>query len=321
MSGNVGSALPGWILAAPFSAVRSACAAAARRARFVRIDEGALVRYAAELPAAEVRASVGPRLPSSSDPELLSAFVLLLDAVNFGSGYFPHLAKREGCSGYRTVEACLLDWFARHGPPDPAELAAIDAERCAEIFEQTLAPPIDELMDLYARAWRDLARTVPSGYAQFVAECRGSGAELVRRLLEMPLFRDVARHQGEDVPLLKRAQLAVADLHGALGNALGGFSDLDQLTLFADNLVPHVLRLDGVIQFAPELVARIQREELLPPGSAEEVEIRAVAVHAVELLAARSGLRPRELDYWLWERGGAGHYKAQPRHRTRCPYY
>ena len=56
--------------------------------------------------------------------------------------------------------------------------------------------------------------------------------------------------------------------------------------MFADNLVPHVLRLDGVLWFDPELVARIERGELIEHGSPEEVEIRACAVHAVELLVA-----------------------------------
>ena len=31
--------------------------------------------------------------------------------------------------------------------------------------------------------------------------------------------------------------------------------------MFADNLVPHVLRVDGVLVFDPELVARIERVE------------------------------------------------------------
>ncbi len=57
--------------------------------------------------------------------------------------------------------------------------------------------------------------------------------------------------------------------------------------MFADNLVPHVLRLDGVLWFDPELVARIEHEELIEHGSPEEVEIRACAVHAVERWSVR----------------------------------
>jgi hypothetical protein len=133
-------------------------------------------------------------------------------------------------------------------------------------------------------------------------------------------------YAGLEVPFLKRAQITVADLAVGLGPGEGSFADLDRLTMFADNLVPHVLRLDGVLHFDAALVARIEREELLVAGSPEEVEIRACAVAAVEslrdALAAR-GVRARsmDLDFWLWTRGGRPEYKALPRHRARCAYY
>jgi Potential Queuosine, Q, salvage protein family len=102
------------------------------------------------------------------------------------------------------------------------------------------------------------------------------------------------------------------------------FRDLNRLTMFADNLVPHVLRLDGILRFDPELVARIDREELIAHGSAEEVEIRACAVHAVELLVTAvpgSGLSAAALDQVLWHRGQQPRYKAAARHRSRCTAY
>jgi hypothetical protein len=98
------------------------------------------------------------------------------------------------------------------------------------------------------------------------------------------------------------------------------FSDLDRLTIFADNLVPHVLRVDGVLRYDPGLAARIDAGELIPPGD-EEREIRACALTACELMARESGVPPRLIDGWLWNRGQASRYKAVPRHRTRTVYY
>ena len=95
------------------------------------------------------------------------------------------------------------------------------------------------------------------------------------------------------MPFFKRAQLAAADLHL---QGIAPAADVAALTLFADNLVPHVLRIDGVLEFEPELAARIERGELIEHDSPEEVEIRACALHAVELLvAAHEGddARPR----------------------------
>jgi hypothetical protein len=143
----------------------------------------------------------------------------------------------------------------------------------------------------------------------------------------MPLFQDVARYQAYDVPLYKRAQLLAADTALAFGQqGPGAFHDLDDLTIFADNLVPHVLRVDGLLQYEPELLARINDGQPIPAGSPEETEIRAVGLHAAERVAEAlrdqgTLVTARELDYLLWHRGQAPHYKALPRHRARSVFY
>ena len=323
--------LPDELLDRPFAAVREACAEVAARARRGAIDPAALERFADAIPAAELgrAATLFPAL--GGDAEALAAFVLCLDALNFGSGWFPLLRKRPGTSGYRTIEAALRERFEAAGPIEARALRVLDARAVAELLGQApVAPPLDELMELYARALRELGERVSvcagGSFAGFVEEAGGSAAALVRSLLAMPLWRDVSRHDGQPVPFLKRAQIAVSDLAHALPDDLGRFRDLDELTMFADNLVPHVLRLDGVLRFDAALVARIEAEELIPWGSPEEVEIRACALDAVEQIALRMRDRgrpvhARELDEWLWLRGGGPRYKSRPRHRTRCPYY
>jgi hypothetical protein len=102
---------------------------------------------------------------------------------------------------------------------------------------------------------------------------------------------------------------------------VAGFHDLGRLTIFADNLVPHVLRVDGVLRYHPDLAAHIDAGSLLPAGGDEEREIRACAVHACEQMASRIGVSPRILDGWLWNRGQQPRYKAIPRHRTRTVFY
>src|SRR3712207_6782550 len=115
----------------------------------------------------------------------------------------------------------------------------------------------------------------------------------------------------------KRAQILPSDL------ALGGvarFEDLDSLTIFADNLVPHVLRCDGVLVYDDELAEHIDSEQLLTDAH-QEREIRAAAVHACARLAERLGVTERVLDMWLWNRGQQPEYKARPRHRARTVFY
>jgi hypothetical protein len=296
--------------------LRAACAAVAARAEHVRVIPEAIPAYAARLP------SGSPAQPeaTSGSREHQIAYWLTLDAINFGSGWFPTLRKRAGRSGYFTIAMGLHDRFASNGPWSAAELRQITAATLAQTLGQD---PGHELMELFARSLRDLGEHVDQAYGgsfgALVDGAGGSAAGLADLLSGWPCFEDRSAYGDLELHFLKRAQIAAADIHRA---GLAKFSDLDRLTMFADNLVPHVLRLDGVLEFQPELVEKIQREELLEHGSAEEVEIRACALHAVELLvAACPGSCAAVIDEVLWRRGQEPRYKASPRHRCRCTAY
>jgi hypothetical protein len=284
--------------------VRCGCAAIAASARHVEID---VDRFGA----------VEPGPPPALDPERhylegpradVATYLLTLDAINFGSGWFPTLRKRPGCSGYFTVAWALADRFRAEGPWSAAQLRRLDAPTVALVLGQD---PAHELMGLYARALRELGAFLGDRDALGVVAAAGRSAERLATQLAagMSLF--------DDRGFFKRAQIVANDLTLA---GLAAFDDIDDLTIFADNLVPHVLRVDGVLRYDPALAARIDAGELLDPGP-EEREIRACGLHACELIAARLGVPPRTLDTWLWDRGQAPRYKAIPRHRTRCAWY
>jgi len=297
--------------------IRTACAGVARRARFVAVDEERIPSYARTLPRAT---PAGDDLIAGASLEERAAFVCALDAINFGSGWFPTLRKRPGRSGYFTVALGLRHRFTNGGPWSAAELAQVEASQVAAWLGQD---PDHELMALFAAALRELGERVAAEHdGRFLALARSdtSAVALVQRMAAWPTWSDASLHDGELVPFLKRAQILAADLVRA---GVADFPDLHRLTLFADNLVPHVLRLDGILRFDTGLVERVERGELLEHGSPEEVEIRACALHAVELLAAASpgGTSPCQLDLVLWARGQQPHYKASPRHRSRCTAY
>jgi hypothetical protein len=301
--------------------LRAACAVVAERARFVEIDRDAIPAYARALPPDPPPIGEDPEAHLTEGPkEDLTAFWLTLDAINFGSGWFPALRKRPGRSGYFTVAIGVRERFARRGPWSAAELARIDASEVAETLGQD---PGHELMELYARSLRDLGERVEGehrgSFAGAVAGAGGSAVALTETLARWKCYEDVSTYDGLRVPFLKRAQIAAADLADA---GAADFPDLGRLTMFADNLVPHVLRLDGILRLDAELQARIERGGLLEHGSPEEVELRACALHAVELMVAeRPGSRAADVDRVLWHRGGSPRYKAVPRHRSRCTAY
>jgi hypothetical protein len=284
--------------------VRESCRALAGSARHVSID----LDSASSLEAA-TRPSLDPeRHYLEGEHAEVAAYLLTLDAVNFGSGWFPTLRKRPGCSGYFTVAWALADRFRAHGPWSNAELRALDRSGVASALNQDEAHP---LMPLYAEALRDLGRFLGERSAlDCVADAGGSAERLATLLARGMRFFD-------DRGFYKRAQITTSDMALA---GLAEFDDLDRLTSFADNLVPHVLRVDGVLRYQPELAAHIDAGKLLPAGQVER-EIRACAVHACEMLSERTGIPARVLDVALWNRGQAPEYKAIPRHRTRSVFY
>jgi hypothetical protein len=299
--------------------VRAACARVAERAGSVRIDDGAVPAYAASLPLDSRPPALDPETHYLGGPlEDRAAFIFCIDAINFGSGWWPTIRKRPGRSGYFTMATSLTEEFERE-PWTAESLKRLTTAEAAHVFGQD---PAHELMPLYARALNELGERVEADYAgRFVGlidAAGGSAVALAETLSRWETFYDVSLYEGSPVPLWKRAQLTAADLHHA---DVTRFSDLDRLTLFSDNLVPHVLRVDGILVYDRALAARIDREELLRHDSPEEVELRACALHAAELIASEAGVPVEELDYLLWNRGQQPRYKAIPRHRARTTAY
>jgi hypothetical protein len=299
--------------------VRAACAWVAAQAQSVGIAESAIAAYATGL-AATVLPPLDPATHfAEGDREARIAFVVCLDAINFGSGWWPAIRKRSGHSGYSTVAAGLTERFRAEGPWSAGELAQLGASDLAAVTDQDPALP---LMEQYAASLRDVGEHLLADrdgrFEALVEAANGSAVALAGLLASWEAFADVSTYDGEPVPFYKRAQITAADLNRA---GVAVLHDEDRLTAFADNLVPHVLRLDGVLRLDPGLTERIDAGELLVHGSAEEVELRACAVQAIELLSAASQLSPAEIDGILWNRGRAERYKATPRPRSRNTAY
>jgi hypothetical protein len=236
-------------------------------------------------------------------------YVLILDAINFGSGWFPTLRVEEGESATNAITRRLTDHARRRGGTfTAAELRALDTRQLAAVLEQD---PAHDLIGLYARALNQLGTWLGDRDALEVVRAGGSAPGVARSLATgMPFF--------DDRGFYKRAQITANDLVLA---GVADFADVDRLTVFADSVLPHVLRTDGVLVYAPDLATVVDAGIELPVGGEMECEIRACAVHACELLARRLGVPPRTLDNWLWNRGLQAPYTHSRPHLTRTVFY
>jgi hypothetical protein len=269
--------------------VRRHCANIAARARHVTIDPDADTALTGVAGLDETLHYL------EGEPEDVARYVLILDTINFGSGWFGELGTSTDA-----ITECLTAHARAHGPWTPRELRLLHARAVGETLG---LEPTHRLTRLYAEALNQLGAFLP-------VELGDRAEDLAQRLTAMPFFADKGFY--------KRAQIAANDLYLA---GVVRYPDIHRLTVFADNLVPHVLRVDGVLRYADELAAKIDNGVELPQGSEYEQEVRACALHACEALARRAGVAPATLDNWLWNRGQHPPYTDTRPHLTRTVYY
>ena len=282
--------------------VRAACRSVVGRAREVRL--GPLDRLLDAIGDRSVPAWDGRR-HYAGPPERTVRYLLVLDTVNFSFW-------GGAAGGYWQLAERLRDVFeAGDELSEPAALAGVTPGRLRELLGDL--PMLDER----AAALRELGEHGFDGLVRGTAA--GTAAALAERLRS---FADVAEYGGRPVPLLKRAQIAPADLHGA---GVARFPDLVDLTCFPDYKLPQVLRHFGALEYSAELARRVDGWEELRGGEPAEVEIRAATVVAVERLREALGGRGRDLlsvevDWILWDLS-QGLYPVRPYHRTRTVFY
>jgi len=146
-------------------------------------------------------------------------------------------------------------------------------------------------------------------------------------------FRDVAPlPAGGEAWLLKKAQLCARELGRKFGGAGGaatelfGWSPEDErsLTVFADNVLPAVLRAEGVLVLAPALAAKVDAGEAVAPGEGALLRAAAVVAGAAVCEAAARGGAPlseARLDALLWKAGKQLKYRGLRRHAEKDTVY
>lgn len=302
------------------------------RARHVRIREDRLTEYAL---------SLQPRPPEntlddthhyiSENPEHLAAYVLALEALNFGSGYEEDLIAegwpRIDNSLYFTVATALKASFATYGPWSVDVMKRFTSEDAHAVFALPRARMSQAMAALAASSLNELGQFIgdefDGRFMSLIDACDGQAARCVSLLGTMPGFQDVPNYHGRDIPIYKRAQHGTASLYGMFGR-IGRpiFADIDRLTIFADSGLPQVLRVDGILELDPALEGRIDAGEILTAGSDEEIELRCCTAEAVERLAAIKGMRVTDLDYVLWHRSVEDErYKNARPHRVLTRFY
>jgi hypothetical protein len=305
------------------------------RSEHVSLDREAIAAYAPLL-AGEGQAAAseweqGYHFVAGED-ELTIAYVFVLDTVNFCFWGDPKWGRPYGdrwLDGYWALARALTE-EARKNPGflDPHALADLDTGKLGRVLAgRPTIPLLEERVTSLREMGHWIVARFGGKFAPVLQEANGDAIELVRLVIEgLPSYRDEAAFHGRRVRFYKRAQILAADLHGAgSGRGWGDLARLHELTAFADYKLPQILRHRCILHYSPDLAARVDNQVPLPAGSAEEVEIRAATIHAVELLRGEVSnlgldLPAYRIDWLLWS-ASQDSGRMRPYHRTRTIYY
>jgi hypothetical protein len=275
-----------------------------------------------------------------NDPDVLMDFTLVVNTMNFAFTDFTTGVKFEtDYMGKRWCDseamlACLHRAINAGIPFFSGEyLAKVTRKDLESVFAGTIEMPmLDERVVLFNEVGRVLVEKYQGRYSTFVRSCAprlyANGDGLLERLTtEFPRFRDVSMYHGSEVHIYKLAQLGIWGMHLALSpRGAWKLEDADNLTAFADYIVPVGLRVMNIFEYTPELEKQINGLVEVKRDSEAEVELRASSIYVIaklteEINKRRPGMEPLlqpQVDFRFWKTYHATHW---PHHLTKTVMY
>lgn len=154
-----------------------------------------------------------------------------------------------------------------------------------------------------------------------------NGVGLVERLVrDFKRFDDHSIFENEKVYFLKLAQLAFWGIHRELSKRHFYIEDMENMTAFADYIIPVALESFGIVKYASGLKEKIDSGILIDRDSIEEIEIRSTSIYVTAKLTELINNYKNEeekiiipqLDFKLWT---DFHADERPHHLTKTIMY
>ncbi|VVB79983.1 putative Queuosine, Q, salvage protein family [uncultured archaeon] len=252
--------------------------------------------------------------------------------TNFETGekYFTRWQGKDWSGAYGMYAS--VNKALERGIPltDPKYLATMSLEDVNKVFSEDAQIPLaEERRQVFNEVGQILSARGTSFtemYKQSAGRLYNQGRGFVERLVDtFPSFDDSTTIDGRKILFYKRAQLAPAEIQGRLlPEGITAFEDVDELTAFADYVLPKGMRTVGILEYSPELAQRVDAGQLIPRESREELEIRAASIHAFDRLLRQintqrqTPINTLHLDYAIW-----AEFRKQPgkHHLTKTTNY
>ncbi len=212
---------------------------------------------------------------------------------------------------------------------DAGYMASLDADELSYLFRGNVPIPLfEERLEILKEIGSTLIDRYNGSFTAVMNKASGDALILLDLIVEnFPSFADISFYKDREIFFYKRAQLLVSDIYNLFGGqGYGQLTNIEKLTAFADYKIPQVLRKMGILAYSEELAVKVDRMNLIPENSEEEVEIRANTIWAVELIRRRlaernTHIEPIYINDQLWLQGQDKSPDDLPYHRTRTIHY
>ena len=260
-------------------------------------------------------------------------FIFLFNSINFcywGNPKWTIKYRGKLYDGAWGMIASILRAIERGLPILDAEyLATLSRDDLLEILKgNVIIPLFDERLKILRENGEILTLKYNGKFSQLIEIANKDALKILNVLTtDFPSFNDFAFYGRQKVFFHKRAQLAISDVYRSFrGREFGDLKNIDQLTAFADYKLPQSLRKLRILEYSPELAAKIDNKIQIPSGSREEIEIRAHTIWAVELMKRElktkiPDITSMDIDSYLWLLGQNKSPSDKPYHLTLTIFY
>ncbi|SEN30139.1 queuosine salvage family protein [Nitrosomonas marina] len=315
--------------------VIESCQKVSKKSKYVHINEKAILSYIRKIPKVLTQAydyDAKIHYFDKSRENLLN-YIFILGSVNFGSGFLLDTPDRSKQFGYRTIASRLKEYFENNHSLSSDRLISLNLDCSNRIFKI----PQDtedgrQIGMLYRSAIAEMGQFIENQYngsfSRAAEEALESTQIFLEKLINLNSFGDIAICGGQKVYFLKKAQLLIADIIRALNySPLSHKKLLAKLTIFPDNHLANVLRIENILEYSSELKNKVDNKIELLQGTDEEVELRAATVCAGQDIVQnrkKFGFETNavEIDWYLWNVAKSSYtYTRKATHKTKTLFY
>ena len=208
----------------------------------------------------------------------------------------------------------------------------MDLKEFKRIFTGNIEMPMaDEKVEILNNVGDTLVTKYDGDWINFVDDgpkkLYDNGEGLVERLVrDFKRFDDHSIFENEKVYFLKLAQLAFWGIHRELSKSYFFIEDMENMTAFADYIIPVALESFGIVKYSFGLKEKIDSGILVDRDSIEEIEIRSTSIYVTAKLTELINKYKNEeekiiipqLDFKLWT---DFHADERPHHLTKTIMY